>query len=176
MVVGSIPTGSTMKKSIESVLILPDIRSALNVGSIFRTADAIGISRICLAGYTPRPTDVFGRVQKDIQKAALGAELWVPWEFCKSVPTYIKRLKKEGYCIVALEQDTKSIDYKAFSKILRKSDFLKIAIIVGSEVEGVDKAILRLCDYIIEIPMKGKKESLNVSVATGIALFEILEP
>ena len=155
-------------KKIHSVLILPDIRSAINVGAIFRTADAVGISKIYLIGYTPRPTDTFGRIQKDIAKSALGAETWVPWEYKKSLPVVIGKLKRDGYEIIAVEQDVRSIDYR---KIKPKN---KVAIIVGPEVEGLSKSILDKCDIIAQIPMHGKKESLNISVACGIALFRIL--
>ncbi len=170
MVVGSIPTEGTMNKSQSAILILPDIRSAINVGAIFRTADAVGIDKVFLVGVTPRPTDKFGRVQKDIAKSALGAETWVNWEYNKTLLPLIKSLKKDGYSIVALEQDKKSVDYRKV-KIPKK-----VAIILGPEVEGLDKKILAHCDSIIEIPMYGKKESLNVSVACGVALFRILQP
>ncbi|HLP86395.1 MAG TPA: TrmH family RNA methyltransferase [Candidatus Paceibacterota bacterium] len=156
---------------INSVLILPDIRSAINVGAIFRTADAVGISKIYLTGYTPRPTDKFGRIQKDIAKSALGAENFVEWEYKKSLPAIISKLRREGYKIIAIEQDKRAVDYrKVFSKVENK----KIAIILGPEVTGLPKNILDKCDIIAEIPMYGKKESLNVSVACGIALFRIL--
>jgi 23S rRNA (guanosine2251-2'-O)-methyltransferase len=150
-----------------SILILPDIRSALNVGAIFRTADAIGISKIYLTGYTPRPTDKFGRIQKDIAKSALGAETWVPWEYNEDLIKLISKLKKDGFKII--EQDKKAVDYKKI-KIIDK-----LALIVGREVEGLDKKTLKKCDSIIHIPMYGKKESLNVSVATGIALYRLLD-
>ncbi len=168
MVVGSIPTEGTMKKSIVSVLILPDIRSALNVGAIFRTADAVGINKIYLIGCTPRPTDQFGRIQKDISKSALGAETWIPWEYKEKLLPLIKTLKKQGYEVVALEQDINSIDYRKYKKPE------KLAFILGPEVTGLDKKILKNCDKIVEIPMYGRKESLNVSVACGISLFRIL--
>ncbi|MES2930439.1 MAG: TrmH family RNA methyltransferase [Patescibacteria group bacterium] len=158
-----------MRKTTLPVLILPDIRSALNVGAIFRTADAVGISKIYLVGYTPRPTDQFGRVQKDIAKAALGAETWIPWEYKKTLIPVIRSLKKDGFTIVAIEQDAKSIDYKKIRKTA------KMAFIIGPEVEGLSATILKECDSIAEIPMKGKKESLNVSVAAGVALFRILD-
>ncbi len=158
-----------MIKNKSSILILPDIRSAINVGSIFRTADGVGIDKIYLVGYTPRPIDRFGRTQKDIAKSALGAETWIPWEYKEDIMELIKSLKSDGYKIVALEQDKKSIDYRK----LKVS--AKMAFIVGPEVEGLDKKILKECDSIVEIPMNGKKESLNVSVATGIALFRILK-
>lgn len=158
-----------MKKSkINSVLILPNIRSAINVGSIFRTADAIGINKIYLAGYTPRPTDKFGRIQKDIAKSALGAETWVSWGYEEDINKILRKLKKENYQIIAVEQDKDSVDYRK----VKVGD--KVVIIMGEEVNGLDKKILKKCDVIAEIPMKGKKESLNVSVACGIALFGIL--
>jgi len=150
------------------VLVLPDIRSAINVGAIFRTADAVGVSKIYLTGYTPRPNDKFGRVQKDIAKSALGAETWIPWDYKKSLGLLIKQFKKEGYTIIAIEQDKKSIDYRKI-KIKNKTVF-----ILGSEVGGLDKKILDKCDQIVEIPMKGRKESLNVSVACGVCLFRII--
>jgi len=157
-----------MKK--DHILILPDIRSAINVGAIFRTADAVGISKIYLTGYTPRPTDKFGRIQKDIAKSALGAETWIPWEYKKSLIPLISTLKKKGYKIIAIEQDKKAVDYRK-TKIADKS-----AIIMGPEVLGLPKKILDKCDVIAEIPMYGKKESLNVSVACGVSLFRILRP
>jgi len=159
-----------MKGKIDSILILPDIRSAINVGAIFRTADAVGISKIILAGCTPRPTDTFGRVQKDIAKSALGAETWIPWVYNKSLLPVLSKLKKDGYFIVAIEQDKKSVDYRSFKKTN------KIAFILGPEVDGLNKKILDKCDQIVEIPMYGKKESLNVSVACGVVLFKILKP
>lgn len=157
-----------MKKVENSILILPDIRSAINVGAIFRTADAVGISKIYLTGYTPRPTDKFGRIQKDIAKSALGAEGFVDWEYQKSLVSLISKLKKQGFKIIAIEQDKKSIDYRKV-KISNK-----VAIIIGPEVLGLPKKVLNKCDTIAEIPMYGKKESLNVSVACGVALFRIL--
>ena len=87
-------------KNINSILILPDIRSAINVGAIFRTADAAGISQIFLVGCTPRPTDTFGRVQKDIAKSALGAETWIPWKYEKSLLPLINKFKKDFYWIL----------------------------------------------------------------------------
>lgn len=159
-----------MKTKQKSILILPDIRSAINVGAIFRTADAVGIDKIYLTGWTPRPTDKFGRIQKDIAKSALGAETWIPWEYKKTLIPLITTLKKEGYTIVAIEQDKRAFDYRK----IKTTD--KVVIILGPEVTGLPKKILDKCDLIAEIPMYGKKESLNVSVACGIALFRILKP
>lgn len=159
-----------MKKTKDNILILPDIRSAINIGAIFRTADAVGISKIYLTGYTPRPTDKFGRIQKDIAKSALGAENFVPWEYKKSLSAIMSKLKKDGYKIIAIEQDKRAVDYR---KIKVPS---RVAIIIGPEVLGLNKKTLDKCDIIAEIPIYGKKESLNVSVACGIALFKILRP
>lgn len=159
-------------KNIEKqkILILPDIRSAINIGAMFRTADAVGIDKIYLTGLTPRPTDKFSRIQKDISKSALGAETWIPWEYKKNLTPLMKSLKKDGYEIIAIEQDKRSLDYR---KIKTTN---KVAIIMGPEVTGLSKKVLDKCDSIVEIPMNGKKESLNVSVACGIALFRILRP
>jgi tRNA G18 (ribose-2'-O)-methylase SpoU len=159
-----------VKKIPSSILILPDIRSAINVGAIFRTADAVGIDKIYLTGWTPRPTDKFGRVQKDIAKSALGAETWISWEYKEKIIPLITKLKKDGYKIIAIEQDERAVDYR---KIKSPQ---KVAIIMGPEVLGLDKKVLDKCDIIAEIPMHGKKESLNVSVACGIGLFRILRP
>jgi len=156
-----------MSKS--SILILPDIRSAINVGAIFRTADAVGINKIFLVGCTPKPTDQFNRVQKDIAKSALGAENFIPWEYKKNLSAIIKRLKQDDYKIIAIEQNRKSMDYR---KIKAPT---KVAFILGPEIGGLNKKILNKCDIITEIPMYGKKESLNVSVACGVALFRILK-
>lgn len=153
---------------MNNILILPDIRSVENVGAMFRTADAAGIDKIYLTGHSPTPLDRFGRKRGDMHKSALGAEEYVKWEYKKSLPTLIRKLKKEGFYIIALEQDERSVDYKTV-KLKNKNAF-----IVGTEVSGVPKNILSKCDVIAEIPMKGQKESLNVSVALGIALFKIL--
>jgi tRNA G18 (ribose-2'-O)-methylase SpoU len=157
-----------MIKNQENILILPDIRSAQNVGAMFRTAEAAGISKIFLTGVSPCPLDRFNKIRKDVAKSALGAELTVPWEYKKSLTALLTKLKKEKFKIIAIEQDDKSIDYKKV-KLSNKNAF-----IVGTEVTGLPKSILKKCDVIAEIEMKGKKESLNVSVATGIALFRIL--
>ncbi len=154
---------------INSILILPNIRSANNVGSIFRTAEAVGIDKIFLVGYTPRPIDKFERVRNDISKSALGAEKLVPWEYKNLLTNLIIKLKKDGYKIIAIEQNEKSKDYR---KIKTST---KMAFILGPEVLGLNQKILNQCDFIAEIPLCGKKESLNVSVAAGIALFRILK-
>lgn len=150
-------------------IILHDIRSAQNVGAIFRTADAVGVQKIYLTGYTPAPLDRFKRVDSKIAKTALGAEKTIPWESYKSVGALIKRLKKSGVHIVAGEQSPSAV-----SSTKWKPQF-PLAIILGNEVLGVSSAILRACDEIVEIPMRGEKESLNVSVSAGIILFKALE-
>ncbi len=156
-----------MKKK-EVAVLLHNIRSTHNVGSIFRTADALGVSKIYLSGYTPTPVDKFGKSRKDIAKVALGAEKTISWEYVLDPLKIIKKLKKEKYKIVSLEQSDRSVDYKK-TKIKPP-----ILFIVGNEVEGISKEILQQSDVVIEIPMRGKKESLNVSVAFGVALFRIL--
>ena len=155
---------------MNSILILDNIRSTHNVGAIFRTADAVGISMIYLVGYTPAPIDRFGKIRNDIAKSALGAEQTVPWKQVKNIGGLITSLKKKGYYIVALEQSPKSVSYTKVKKLAGKKP---IALIVGNEVDGVLEKTLAKCNLIAELPMRGMKESLNVSVATGIILYEI---
>ena len=148
-------------------LILHNIRSAENVGSMFRTADAFGVEKIYLTGYTPAPLDRFKRPVSKIAKTALGAELTVPWQKSDDVSIVIELLKGKNVRIVALEQDARAVDlatYKAPQKW---------ALIVGNEVEGVDAETLGLVDDVVEINMLGTKESLNVAVAAGIALNQL---
>jgi 23S rRNA (guanosine2251-2'-O)-methyltransferase len=148
-------------------LALHNIRSVYNVGAIFRTADAVGVSKIYLCGYTPAPIDRFGRARKDIAKAALGAEKTVAWESVETISELISKLKKEKVKIFALEQSKNSVDYRK-AKLAPKN-----LLILGNEVGGIEQEILKKCDEVLEIPMRGEKESLNVSVAAGIALFGI---
>ena len=155
-----------MKKEV--IVILDNIRSVYNVGSIFRTADALGVDKIFLCGCTPTPVDRFGRERKDLAKVALGAEKTIKWEYAENTIDLLKELKKKKVYIVAIEQDKKSVDYK---KIKIK---YPLAIVMGTEVKGIDKKTLKFVDTIAEIPMEGKKESLNVSVAFGIAGYGIL--
>lgn len=150
------------------VVLLPDIRSAHNVGSIFRTCDAAGVSRVVLSGYSPRPVDKFGRVQKEIAKTALGGEKTIPWIYEKSTKSAINDLKEEGFSIVGVELLEGAIDYRKY-KVVKK-----VVFVFGNEVDGLSKSILVLCDKVIQIPMRGKKESLNVSVSAGIILFNSL--
>lgn len=160
-------------------ILLPDIRSAHNVGSIFRSADCFGVQKIYLTSTTPRPTDRFGRSgsgpQKEIAKTALGAEKTIDWEYIEKTIDVLKRAKKEGYTVVSIEQSENSIDVFSFKKIIKKEKIQKILCVFGNEVEGVSKDVLNLCDFTIEIPMKGEKESLNVSVCAGVVLYELLK-
>lgn len=146
------------------IAILHNVRSKHNVGSIFRTADAAGIKKIYLCGYTPEP----------LPKVSLGAEKWIAFEKVKSTTALIDRLKKDDYKIFAVEQSKKSIPYLK----LRTSQVLnleRMGLVFGNEVRGLSPAILERADEILEIPIFGKKESLNVAVAFGIIVFSIIK-
>lgn len=149
------------------------------MGSMFRTADAAGVSKIFLTGYTGAPQDRLGNARKGIHKVALGAENSVPWERRADLPSLIEKLRREKVFILALEQSPKSFNYEKAESYLRKrkiaNKFFGIALLVGNEVRGLSPQILKKCDAIMEIPMRGKKESLNVSVAAGIAIFKLRE-
>jgi len=151
-----------------AVLILDNIRSVENTGSILRTAECLGVTKIYLIGTTPAPVDRFGRKRPDFAKVALGAEDLIEWEYASEIDEVIKELKSQNFKILALEQSENSKDLKGYTSL----DMF--ALIVGNEVEGVSKKTLEKCDEILEIEMKGEKESLNVSVATGIALYSLL--
>ena len=141
--------------------LLHNIRSLHNVGSMFRTSDGAGVEKLYLCGETgipPRP---------EIAKTALGAEESVPWEYWMDAKECIAKLKGKGFRIVALELGPKSVDYRKFvTKV-------PTCLVVGNEVEGLPRGVLALCDDFIQIPMRGAKESLNVSVAFGIAVYEL---
>ena len=149
-------------------VLLHNIRSVHNVGSIFRTCDALGVDTVYISGYTPKPLDRFGRARSDVAKVALGAEKNVKWEEIKNPKKLLAEMKKICVKIIALEQAENSVDYKKV-KITGDTIF-----IFGNEVDGVEKNILSLADTVAEIPMRGKKESLNVSVAFGVAMFRML--
>lgn len=157
----------------EIIVIAHNIRSTHNVGAIFRTSEGFGVSKIILSGYTPYPTlthdsrlpHISRKLTDQIHKTALGAEAIVPFEY-QETPD-ITTLRTEGYRIVGLEQDKRSViltNYKTPGKV---------ALLLGEEVEGITSDMRDLCDDLIEIPMVGKKESFNVSVATGIALYAL---
>lgn len=154
-----------LKSPRDFYVIAHNIRSLHNVGSVFRTADAFGVTKIFLTGYTGRPDEHLNGSK--IAKVALGAEKFVPWEYCKSALSVVKKLKQQKVRIVGLENNV-----KAYTLSKYRSAF-PLALILGEEVKGIGKPLLKLCDDIVEIPMVGKKESLNVSVAFGIAAYEI---
>ena len=159
-----------MKKQI----ILDNIRSAHNVGSIFRSSDGAGVEKVYLVGPTPTPIDRFGRPQPEIVKTSLGASESMQWEHIgdsgnESVAEsleLIKQLKVDGFTIVAVEQAPQSVSLYDF--IVPE----KVVYIMGAEVEGVHQELINVADMVLEIPMEGVKESLNVSVTAGIVLFK----
>jgi tRNA G18 (ribose-2'-O)-methylase SpoU len=153
---------------MQAILVIHDIRSAQNVGSLFRTSDALGINKIYLSEITPSPIDRFGRARSDIAKTALGAEKNVIWEHYTNILDLISKYKKDGYQVIAIEQASHSVDYKT----VNTND--KTIFILGNEVDGLSSGVLENVDVVAEIPMIGQKESLNVAVAGGIAMFRIL--
>ncbi|MFP5040023.1 RNA methyltransferase [Parasediminibacterium sp. JCM 36343] len=147
------------------IVVLDNIRSMHNVGSVFRTADAFLIEAICLCGYTPQPP------HRDIHKTALGATETVDWLYYENTIDAITDLQERGYKIYAVEQAEGSISLEKF--VWQPSH--KIAVIMGNEVEGVASELLPYCDGCIEIPQLGTKHSLNISVAAGIVLWKLCE-
>ncbi|MBU2101454.1 RNA methyltransferase [Patescibacteria group bacterium] len=150
------------------IVVLDNIRSMFNTGSIFRTADALGAEKIYLCGYTPSPLDKLGRPRPKFIKTSLNAERSVPFEKRVSTMRVLDKLKKEGYRILAVEQSDKSIPYYQY-----KSRNEKYALVMGHEVRGLPEAILKRADKVLEIPMAGMKESLNVGIAFGIVAYEL---
>jgi len=149
---------------IPVIIILDNIRSMHNVGSVFRTADAFLLQAIYLCGYTPQPP------HRDINKTALGATETVEWKYFDTAPDAIESVKKSGYSVIAIEQAEKSISLQKYSP--KDSD--KIAVVFGNEVTGVGDDILKMANACIEIPQLGMKHSLNISVAAGIVLWELV--
>ena len=147
-----------MKRTL--FLILPDIRSCHNVGAMFRTADACGFAKIYLVGYTPCPP------KPQIDKVSLGAEKWMAWENRQDLPCLLRELRQAGVRVIALEKTAKSVDIKKVRKTKKP-----LALLVGNEVDGISESIMKFCDQVVHIPMQGRKESLNVSVAAGIAMY-----
>jgi tRNA G18 (ribose-2'-O)-methylase SpoU len=152
------------------IAVLDNLRSVHNVGSIFRTANAVGIEKIILCGTTPTPLDNKGNKRKDFAKVALGAEETVVWEYQEDTAKTLKTLQQEDYYVIAFEQDEKSVDYKKVSVDGKEN----IAFVIGPEVTGMIPEVLSECDVIAEIPMLGTKESLNVTIAFGIGVYRIL--
>jgi tRNA G18 (ribose-2'-O)-methylase SpoU len=144
------------------VVIVDNVRSLYNVGSIFRTSDGVMIEKLILAGFTPHPP------RKEIEKTALGSTKSVPWEYVKHPVEAIHALKDSGCKICCLELTDKSIPHYE----IKKTDF-PMCLVIGNEITGVGKEVIELCDVAIEIPMFGTKQSLNVAVAYGVAVFEL---
>lgn len=145
------------------VVVLDHVRSCNNVGSVFRTSDALLVRKICLCGITATPPD------KEIHKTALGAENAVDWEYFKTTEEAVELLKKEGYTIIAIEQVEGSISLHDY---LPAPDD-KLALIFGNEVKGVQQEVVNLCDKTIEIPQFGTKHSFNIAVSAGIVLWDL---
>jgi tRNA G18 (ribose-2'-O)-methylase SpoU len=160
------------------ILIAHDIRSTHNVGSLLRTAEGLGVSKVIFSGYTPHPvmTDdprlphLAQKIHGQIKKTALDAEDLVPWEQSTDIVRTLEKLKIDGYTVVALEQTEDSIKLPDFQPPE------KIAILLGREVEGIDPALLIHCDISVEIPMFGRKESFNVVKAAAKALYHCRFP
>ncbi len=152
-------------------LILSNLRSVHNVGSIFRTANALGFDKIYLCGTTPTPLDNYGVPRKDFLKVSLGAEKTIDWEYVTDTKELVKKLCADGYYVIAVEQNEKAIDYKKIN-IEGKE---KVAFVLGAEVDGLSADIIEEVSVIAEIPMLGTKESLNVIVAFGVAAYRILK-
>lgn len=150
-------------------VVLDNVRSMHNVGSVFRTADAFLIEAMALCGVTPQPP------HRDIQKTALGATETVEWKYYASTTEAVQFYKEQGYSIWAVEQVDNSVqlDGVTVELLFNASNLNKVAVVFGNEVSGVDEAVLKLCDGSIEIPQSGTKHSLNISVAAGIVLWEL---
>lgn len=150
------------REKLPIVVVLDNVRSAQNVGSFFRTADAFGIEQIALAGITSTPPN------REIHKTALGAELSVAWSYYPTTLECVAKLREEGYKIIAIEQ----IEDATMLDEFRAASDTKYALVFGNEVEGVDQAIADIVDGAIEIPQVGTKHSLNVSVSAGVLMWE----
>jgi 23S rRNA (guanosine2251-2'-O)-methyltransferase len=159
----------------EVVLLIHNVRSTHNVGSLLRTADGFGVSHVYITGYTPYPKKanderlphLAEKLQRQINKTALGAYQHLPWSHSDDIAQVIKRLKAQGYLIAALEQTKTAKNLSSFKPTGN------IALILGNEVDGIDSQVLAQADVHLHIPMRGKKESFNVAVAGGIALYKL---
>lgn len=147
------------------IIILDNIRSVYNVGSIFRTADAFLVEGICICGYSPTPD------HKQMAKTALGATETVDWIHYNSALEAVQTLQKNGYAVFAIEQADESISLENFIS----TDYSKIAVVFGNEVEGVQQQVIEACNNCIEIPQLGTKHSLNVATAAGVVLWKLVE-
>lgn len=165
----------TIKAMHKIALIVHNVRSTYNVGSILRSADGFGVNKVYLTGYTPYPTakkdsrlpHLAAKTHRQIQKTALGAEKSISWHHIDDIYDLLDVLKSGGYQIVALEQTKKAT---LISKFKPKQD---VALVVGSEVGGLPQTVLDICDRHVDIPMSGKKESFNVAVAAAIVLYHL---
>ena len=146
-----------------TVLVLDNIRSAHNVGSAFRTADAFGVDKVFLGGICPVPPS------PELRKVALGAEEVVPFEHVQDVDALVHNLQAQGYTVIAVEQTVHSVKLDAF----RREPGRKYALVFGNEVDGVQQAVVDACDFSLEIPQRGTKHSLNVSVSVGVILWAL---
>ena len=146
-------------------IILDNIRSAHNVGAIFRTAEGAGVKKIYLCGYTPRPIDRFGRMVAEIQKTSLGASEMVPWEGVDDITLLLSSLKEKKVQVVAVELTKEAVSLYDFAPSS------EVAYVFGNEVTGISPEVCGLCDVSMQIPMRGQKESLNVATTVGIVVF-----
>ena len=156
------PTALARAKRLPVTVVVDNVRSLYNVGSIFRTSDGICVEQLYLTGFTPRPP------RKEIQKTALGATETVPWKFAEDGSALLSSLKKQGYTLACLELTEGSIPYYSV-----EPGSFPLCLVIGNEVTGVSRHLVELCDLGLEIPMYGVKHSLNVAVAYGIAIFEL---
>lgn len=159
----------------EIIIIAHDMRSAHNVGSLIRTADGLGVSKLYLTGYTPYPLEpndtrlphIANKLARQITKTSLGAETMLNWEHHDDIDSLLLHLADQSYKLCALEQTPKARQLNKFSS----PD--KIALVLGNELSGIDNKILQLCDIHLEIPMLGKKESFNVVQAAAMAMYQL---
>lgn len=150
------------------VVVMDNIRSMHNVGSVFRTSDGFLIDGICLCGFTPQPP------HRDIHKTALGSTETVDWVYYENTVNAVHDLKAKGFKVFAIEQTEGSISLEKFKQIHPEAIAHPMAFIFGNEVDGVDQYVIALCDGVIEIPQWGMKHSLNISVAAAIVLWEFV--
>ncbi len=155
------------------ITVLHNVRSLHNVGSVFRTSDAVGAEKIYLCGYTPAPFDEFGLPAGPLVKTALGAEKYLPWEKRGSTAKLLDELKAAGYRVYAVEQGKGSV--RADRVKLSGKEWERAVLVMGNEIKGLSRGVIARADCLLELPMRGKKESLNVAVAFGIAAYSLSE-
>jgi tRNA G18 (ribose-2'-O)-methylase SpoU len=160
---------------MKAVLVIHNVRSALNVGSLLRTAEGLGINEVYITGYSPYPEDKKDdrlphhrqRMALQIHKTALGAEFFIKWHYEPNISLCLEKLKQSGYLITALEQTPNSVALSDFHPNQN------VALVVGNEVSGIENSVLKQVDQIIHIPMRGHKESFNVAIAAAMALYHL---